>query len=411
MKVTALETHAEAAAAAAKEAEKAAKKEIQDFRELSTVLEQVQTKIAAALSPEREIGEEAGKLEAAVQRALDKLYEEKAAGRLKPGVFDREIASAREALALIPGMADQVYADLDKKRSAEISREMDALNRRDAEEFLKQVAREHEQEKEWDKALQDVDDWARKEKDRLDHVEGERAKSLIHAAAELQKLRNSQGWEGVFGDQFAQMLRRNEELLKEWESSADRSAMLVRVSLESLKESGQDAFEQLEKGMASNITHAIIYKQSIGEAMKAATEAVIEQVAERAAVQAIDAAAWGFFDLATGDFPGAAAAFESAALFGSVAAAASIAGRAIGPSQGGASGAGAGASASSSSASASDYSAAGGQQGPHVTVQVMGHLVGWTNLPELTAAINDAVLNKDVTLTATNTKTGVQVTR
>jgi hypothetical protein len=37
--------------------------------------------------------------------------------------------------------------------------------------------------------------------------------------------------------------------------------------------------------------------------------------------------------------------------------------------------------------------------------------VGWTNVGELTAAINDAVINKDTQLTATNTKNGVQVTR
>jgi hypothetical protein len=46
-----------------------------------------------------------------------------------------------------------------------------------------------------------------------------------------------------------------------------------------------------------------------------------------------------------------------------------------------------------------------------VTVNVMGHCVGWTNISELTSAMNDAVLNSDVVLTSTNTKTGGQVTR
>jgi predicted alpha/beta hydrolase len=146
--------------------------------------------------------------------------------------------------------------------------------------------------------------------------------------------------------------------------------------------------------------------------MKAATEAVLEQVAQQAAVKAIESAAWGFLDLAMGDFSGAAAAFEAAALFGSVAAAGAISARAIGPSQGGASAPAAGASATSSSASASGYSGAGGsQQSPNTVVNVWGHVIGVSGIQELTAAINDAVLNKDVTLTATNTKNGVQVTR
>jgi hypothetical protein len=84
-------------------------------------------------------------------------------------------------------------------------------------------------------------------------------------------------------------------------------------------------------------------------------------------------------------------------------------------SQGGAGGSSAPASrssaSSSSSASASDYRGGGGQQNPNVVVNVEGHLVGWTGISELTSAINDAVLNRDVQLTATNTTTGQQVVR
>jgi hypothetical protein len=241
--------------------------------------------------------------------------------------------------------------------------------------------------------------------------EGVRAALQTKEQTELQALHNSQGWQAVFGNEFGQTIKRNEALSKEWASSADQSAMLVRASLESLKETAQNSFAQLEKGMASNIVHAIMYKQSIGEAMEAAAKAVVQSIAEQAAVQAIEAAAWGFLDLAMGDFADAAAAFESAALFGSVAAAASIAGRAMGG--GGASASGADARASSSSASASGYGAGGGggQQNPNTVVNVWGHVIGVSGIQELTAAINDAVLNKDVTLTATNTKTGVQMTR
>jgi hypothetical protein len=247
--------------------------------------------------------------------------------------------------------------------------------------------------------------------------EAVRAALLTKEQTELQALHNSQGWQAVFGNEFAQTIKRNEDLSREWASSVDQSAMLVRVSLESLKETARNSFAQIEKGMASNIVHAIMYKQSIGEAMEAAAKAVVQSIAEQAAVQAIEAAAWGFLDLAMGDFADAAAAFESAALFGSVGAAAAIAGSAMGGGAqgggGGASASGAGARASSSSASAAGYGAGGGggQQNPNTVVNVWGHVIGVSGIQELTAAINDAVLNRDVSLTATNTKTGVQVTR
>jgi hypothetical protein len=54
---------------------------------------------------------------------------------------------------------------------------------------------------------------------------------------------------------------------------------------------------------------------------------------------------------------------------------------------------------------------AAGQGGPHVTVNVQGHLVGWAHMGELTAALSDAVVNSGVKLTATNTTTGEQVIR
>jgi uncharacterized protein (DUF927 family) len=46
-----------------------------------------------------------------------------------------------------------------------------------------------------------------------------------------------------------------------------------------------------------------------------------------------------------------------------------------------------------------------------VTVNVWGHVVGTSGISELASMMNDAVLNQDVTLTATNTKTGAVVTR
>jgi hypothetical protein len=96
-------------------------------------------------------------------------------------------------------------------------------------------------------------------------------------------------------------------------------------------------------------------------------------------------------------------------MFGLVGAAAGVAGRAIPGGSGGAGGSG---GSSSGSGSSSDRGASTGMTaaptntGPHVVVNVMGHVYGSNGIQELASALNDAVLNRDVTLTATNTKTG-----
>jgi hypothetical protein len=132
------------------------------------------------------------------------------------------------------------------------------------------------------------------------------------------------------------------------------------------------------------------------------------------------ALAEGFLDLALGDYPDAVSAFEAAAIFGSVGAAAGIAGRAIAGPQSSAAGGRAGGAGSSLPSNTSSrerdmQSGAVGAPpsagGPHVSITIMGHVIGQSGVSELASMLNDAVLNSDVTLTSSNTKTGVQVTR
>jgi hypothetical protein len=246
-----------------------------------------------------------------------------------------------------------------------------------------------------------------------------RASLYTREQTELQMLRNSQGWQGVFGSEFAEGLKRNEALAKAWAESTNQSAMLVRVSLENLKETAQGAFGELAKGEAASIMHAVVYGKSMKAAMEDALKATLENIAAQSAVKAIESAAWGFFDLATGNEVGAAAAFTAAALFGSVAAAAAVAGRAVPNASSGSGGAGAGGGSNGSGSGSGGSGRSGGPMqgtaenmgGSHLTVVVQGHLVGWTNIGELTGALNDAVLNGGHTLTATNTTTGVQVVK
>ena len=241
-----------------------------------------------------------------------------------------------------------------------------------------------------------------------------RAGLLVKEGQDLQALHNSQGWKGVFGKDFAQAIKGNEDLSDEWADSTNRARMMVKVSLESLKEQGQQAFAQLSQGMGASIMHAIIYKESVGAAMKAVLASTMATVAQESIVYAIRSTAMGFMALAAHDYPGADAAFTAAAIWGSVGAAAAVAGRGVAPSQAGAAGAsGAGSGSAAGAGAGASGGAAGGAAagGPHVTVNVWGHIWGVSGVQEVASALNDAVLNRDVILTASNTKTGVQVTR
>jgi hypothetical protein len=235
---------------------------------------------------------------------------------------------------------------------------------------------------------------------------------------DLQQLQNSQGWKGVFGSEFAQMIRGNEALSKEWAASQTRAQLMVKVALESMKEEAQHAFQQMAQGMGGAIAQGLVYEKSIGKAMEAALKSTLASLAAQAFAHAIYSMGLGFLCLAEWDEPGAVAAFEAAALFGSLGAVAGLAGRAIpGGGSGGSGGAGSGGNGASAGgggtqgdSSMGNYGTAAGSGGSqHVTVNVYGHVVGTSGVSELTNMINDAVLNQGATLTATNTTTGKQV--
>jgi len=237
-----------------------------------------------------------------------------------------------------------------------------------------------------------------------------RAAATDKYGKDLQSLTNSTGWQDVFGSRFGELLKGDEEKLREWSSSANQSLLLVQNAAAMLGQQGREAFDQFEEGMGQSIASAIVYDKSIGQAMRSALASTLESIAARDLVLAIDAMAWGFYDLAMGDYEGAASAFSAAALFGAVGGAAAVAGRfAAGGSQGAPR---AGAAASSGAGGAQTPASTPLQQaGPGVHVYVQGNLVGWDHIDELASAINDAVLNRDVTLTATNTTSGAQVVR
>ena len=221
------------------------------------------------------------------------------------------------------------------------------------------------------------------------------------------------------------MLAQHQTAVQQWSG-------MVRASLREMGDEGSKAFDQLAQGMGANIAHAIVYGGSISKAMKEALAATLESIASESAVRAIYSTALGFLDLAEGNFGAAGQAFTAAAIFGSVAAAAAVAGRAVaGPQNAGAGGPGGGGARTGSGggpgvgqfgsaeyareqnarAASQPGGTAAGMGGVHVTVNVQGHVVGPSGVQELCDMINDQVLNRGGTLTATNTKTGVQLTR
>jgi hypothetical protein len=435
---------------------------------LSGVLEQVKTKLAAVTSEEAKVAEETDRLTAAAERELEQLEKLDKEGKLAPGVYDREAEAAQDALALIPALYEKLMADIAEKRRAagekaysELLWDADRRRRAQAEaaqsewqaellegirkadaekvafdtqmaalaQHLERIQQSHQTAEERIKATY-ADDVAHfvaaEEKKALAAKTSDAGRAAVAAQyaairaallkkedTDLQALHNSQGWRGVFGSEFAQMIRGNEALSKEWASSTNQSLMMVRVTMEGLKEVGEQTFQALTRGMGQNIAAAWIYKKSIGEAMKAALEATLENLAGQAMGWAIYSLAMGFTDLAVGDTVGAAAAFEAAAIWGAVGGVAAIAARAMAPPQA-ASGGAMGASAPGSSPVTASGSGSGGTgsaaagNGYNLTVIVQGNAY---TVDPLIDAINEAVTQRDKALTATNTTTGQVVYR
>jgi len=239
-----------------------------------------------------------------------------------------------------------------------------------------------------------------------------RRASLEAYLGDLNALRNSEGWQGVFGEQFGSAIRGNEELLRMWGESANQSLMMVSVAMEGTQETFQRGFRSFAQGMGQNIAQAFVYRKSIGEAMRAAAASTIAAIASESIVNAIYATGLGFLRLAQHDYAGAAEAFKAAAVFGSVGVIAAVAGRAIAPASSSSSGSSAGSSGSSSSASASGSSAeTSTSSSPRVAIYIQGNVVGRTGIDELIDIVNEAVQERDVRLYATAVKQEARLLR
>ncbi len=103
----------------------------------------------------------------------------------------------------------------------------------------------------------------------------------------------------------------------------------IKSALEELKTIGAEAFGQLAQGVGSMLQDWILTGDAGPDALRKITAQILASVAAESAVLAIVETAKGFAALASGNPVSASQHFTSAAIFGSVAGGAAIAGRAI----------------------------------------------------------------------------------
>ena len=225
----------------------------------------------------------------------------------------------------------------------------------------------------------------------------------------LQELENSTGWQGVFGDKFAQSIKGDADLSKQWAQSTNQSLMLVQVAMESMGEMGEEAFGKMAEGMGGAIAQAMVYDKSIGQAMRSAAASTLESIAAQAMTEAVYSLAWAALDFAQGDYPAAESALEAAALFGSIGFATAVAGRAVAPRSGAGGGGGSRGGGGSGSGGGGGYGGGGGGMGGPggagaVNVYVQGHVIGQSGIEEFCGMVNEAVQSRDVRLVASQVR-------
>lgn len=199
----------------------------------------------------------------------------------------------------------------------------------------------------------------------------------------------------------------------EWSSEFLKESSAVGTALTTLGEAASLTFDRFAMGLGRNIGTALVYSQSITQALDRTLKSTTASIAAEAIVQALRASALGFYLLAVGDFAGAGSAFESAAIWGSIGGVA--AGVGAGISAGGVSGSAAGAGRYGGGGYGAGYGAGGGAGAPtgmlapgavsarpggNLTVAIMGdsEAAHW-----LANTLNQGVA-RGVTLTATRTQ-------
>jgi hypothetical protein len=115
-----------------------------------------------------------------------------------------------------------------------------------------------------------------------------------------------------------------------WREITDEIGQGIKVNLSDLAVKG---LKNLRTAFQQAAVAAVLSGDSIGQAMKKASAAILAGISAQAAVLALFQTAAGFASLAILDFRGAAQHFQSAAIYAAVAVAAGVAAKAIAPKE------------------------------------------------------------------------------
>lgn len=201
-------------------------------------------------------------------------------------------------------------------------------------------------------------------------------------------------------------LNRNRQFAELWRRDLVAMFAEVRDAGEALTNSLGRNFLVFDTALGVNIANAVVWQRSIGEAFRKAALSAISSIAQEALVRAIYSTALGFYLLAIQDYRGAALAFKSAAIYGTVGGAAAVAGRALAAPE--VREAESGSTVRRPESVAPELIVSGGTaaQPPQQTVQVIfqGPVYGGqAGVDELVRHISQAVTERDVNLVAYTT--------
>ena len=121
----------------------------------------------------------------------------------------------------------------------------------------------------------------------------------------------------------------------DWSTGFLSQSSAVSGALQALSQTAEFTFDAFAAGLGRNISAALVYSQSMTEALDKVLKSTAASIAAEGILQALRSAAMGFYLLAVGDFAGAGNAFEAAALWGSIGGVAAGVGAGIGGNQGG----------------------------------------------------------------------------
>jgi hypothetical protein len=195
------------------------------------------------------------------------------------------------------------------------------------------------------------------------------------------------------------------QVATQWKSGISDAFTTALNASGALQTSLLGSFQAFDSALVRNIGNSQVWQKSVGEAFEKAAVTSIGAVAKEAIVRALYSTALGFYLLAIGDFSGAGQAFEAAAVFGAVGAAAGLATSALaGGSTGSTSSSSSTSTTSKSSSSTKTTSSNASSQQQTVQIIFQGPIYGGqAGIDQLTQEISRAVQERDVNLVAYTT--------